>query len=389
MEGERIMLNVLMICTEKLPVPNIRGGAIQTYIDGVSSMLSEKYQLTILGRSDKSLPSLEMRDNIQYARIPGGEFIQYRDEVVQYLIDKDYDIIHIFNRPRLVLPVRQVAPHARIILSLHNDMFNLEKIHPEEAKLVIQETERIVTVSDYVGNVVRDLYPEASGKLRTIYSGVDVTQFTPCNTEEALQIREAIRAEHQLQSKKVILFVGRLSQTKGPDVLIRALPELAKRYPDIALIIVGSKWFGGNQISDYVAYVRALAERSTVPIVTTGYVGPDKTHEWYWAGDIFVCSSQWQEPLARVHFEAMASGMPIITTARGGNPEVITPYENGLIVEEPEKTMCFVEKISELLSNEELCHKMGQNNRMLAESKFFWERVANDILEVWEGVPAK
>ena len=54
-----------------------------------------------------------------------------------YLEANQFDLIHIFNRPRLVLPVRKAAPQSKITLSMHNDMFNPEKINPEEAKAAI------------------------------------------------------------------------------------------------------------------------------------------------------------------------------------------------------------------------------------------------------------
>jgi len=51
-------------------------------------------------------------------------------------------------------------------------------------------------------------------------------------------------------------------------------------------------------------------------------------------GDIFVCASQWNEPLARIHYEAMAAGLPIITTDRGGNAEIFEDNVNGIIIKD-------------------------------------------------------
>ncbi|MEX2103902.1 MAG: glycosyltransferase, partial [Bacilli bacterium] len=68
-------------------------------------------------------------------------------------------------------------------------------------------------------------------------------------------------------------------------------------------------------------------------------------------GDIFVCSSQWQEPLARVHYEAMGAGLPIITTHRGGNAEVIKTGENGIVIEDYSNPQAWAATISYLLSN--------------------------------------
>lgn len=319
-------MRILMICTEKLPVPAIRGGAIQTYISGVSPHISRKQNLTILGRSDPGLRNREIKNKIRYVRVEGEFFEVYLKGVIEYLRkNKDkFDIIHIYNRPRLVLPVRKVTSKARIFLSMHNDMFDPDKINSKEAQKVIRRVEKIVTVSKYVGRRIRTLYPSSSSKLRTIYSGVDLNRFIPYEqSKTARKVREKLQSKNKLKNKKVILFVGRISPKKGADVLVRAMWELKKRHPNAALVVVGSKWYSDQKVSDYMAYVRALASRSPVPIINTGYVPADKIHEWFWASDIFVCASQWEEPLARVHYEAMASGLPFVTTKRGGNPEIV------------------------------------------------------------------
>ncbi|BFH69707.1 spore coat protein SA [Paenibacillus dendritiformis] len=379
-------MNVLMICTEKLPVPNIRGGAIQTYIGGVAPQLGQQHRLTIVGRSDPELPDAEIVDGIRYVRVPSdGLFEQYAEGVIGFLSQQGehYDIIHIFNRPRLVLPVRSIAPASRIILSMHNDMFHPAKIHPEEGSAAVEQTERIITISNYIGQEIVRYHPHAAPKLRTIYSGVDLSLFAPwMESDYARNERNSLRAQNQLESKKVILFVGRLSRNKGPHVLVKAMSHL--KHSDAALVVVGGAWYSDNKVSDYIAYVRALADRSPLPVITTGYVQSGDIHRWFSAADVFVCTSLWDEPLARVHYEAMAAGLPFLTTARGGNPEVLL-NDNGLLITDPENPLEYAEKLNHLLSNMEASRQMGLRGRRLAEQRFVWPRVAQEILEVWNG----
>ncbi|MGG0175984.1 glycosyltransferase family 4 protein [Gottfriedia acidiceleris] len=377
-------MKILMVCTENLPVPPVLGGAIQTYIAGSLPYLSKVHNITILGVNDPSLPDEETIDGVHYVRVPGKVLELYREGVVRYIEGNQFDLIHIFNRPRLVLPIRKVAPEAKITLSMHNDMFNIGKIDVDEANLVVEEVSRIVTVSDYVGNVIRELYPQSANKISTIYSGVDSDRFLPGNDSRIINTRDTLRREFGLENKTVILFAGRLSENKGVDRLVRALPTLSKSFNNLALVIVGSNWFSQNHVTDYVAYIRAISKRQDVPIITTGFVSPFEIQNWFAVADLFVCTSLWQEPLARVHYEAMAAGLPIVTTARGGNPEVIIPGENGLIVENPEDPNEFATKITEILSNKTLMKNMGRKGRELAVSKYLWNRVADDILSVWQ-----
>ncbi len=377
-------MRVLLIVTEKLPVPPIRGGAIQTYIEGVTPLLAKQHELTILGIQDPDLPVKEGRSGVRYVRIPGKVYDLYEQGVVEFLRTekKSFDLIHIFNRPRMVNAVRQVAQNSRIVLSMHNDMFVPEKITPDEAKKAIKSVERIVTVSNYVGQRIVADYPRAGKKLRTIYSGVDVDRYSP-RIQEADSVRRELRKTFGLGNREVVLFVGRLSPKKGADILLRSMWHVAKSHRNTALVLVGSKWYSDDEISDYVAYVRALAARCPIPVVTTGFVAPNEVHKWFWLGDLFVCPSQWEEPLARVHYEAMAARLPIVTTARGGNPEIIVPGTNGVVVEQPEDPKALANQIGRLLSDSELRQTMGRNGRRLAKQHYKWDRVAREILDVW------
>lgn len=373
-----------MICTEKLPVPPVLGGAIQTYLSGILPYLTKHHNITVLGTNDPSLPDEEMIDGVRYVRIPGKIFELYKEGVMSYLSSNEYDLIHIFNRPKLILPVRQRAPQAKITLSMHNDMFFPEKINPEEARMALQETSRVVTVSDYIGNVIKDLFPEAAHKIQTVYSGVDIDRFLPKNNSSMSKIRNQIRKQHGLENKTVLLFAGRLSRNKGVDKLIRAIPALSKRFDNLALVIMGGNWFSENRVTDYVAYIRALAKRLSIPVITTGFIAADQIQNWFSAADVFVCTSVWQEPLARVHYEAMASGLPIVTTARGGNAEVIIPRENGVVIDNPEDPNEFVEKITEVLRDQSLMNRMSEKGRELAITRYTWDRVASDVLNAWQ-----
>ncbi|MFD0590396.1 glycosyltransferase family 4 protein [Paenibacillus sp. GCM10027627] len=377
-------MNILMICTEKLPVPNIRGGAIQTYIGGVSGLLRERHKITIIGRSDPELSNDETVNGIRYLRFESSGVLDiYMGNVIPYLESngEQYDLIHIFNRPRMVLPVAAVKPDARIVLSMHNDMFNPLKLSREEGDAVVERVDTIVTISNYIGAAICKDYPQAESKIRTIYSGVDLAKFAPWKqSQAALRDRESIRSQHGLGNKKIILFVGRLSRNKGPHVLVRAMSQV--KHSDAVLVVVGAAWYSDDRVSDYIAYLRALAEKSPIQVVTTGYVQASEVHKWFCAADVFVCTSIWEEPLARVHYEAMAAGLPLITTARGGNPEVIR-NNNGVVIQNPEDPAEYASHLNSMLANVGNAREMGLHGRQLVEQNFTWNHVAGQILEVW------
>lgn len=89
------------------------------------------------------------------------------------------------------------------------------------------------------------------------------------------------------------------------------------------MVFVGSKWFSDNQVNHFVRHLYTVGAMYKDYVKFIQFVQPKDIPSLFTMADAFVCSSQWQEPLARVHYEAMAAGVPIITSRRGGNPEVI------------------------------------------------------------------
>jgi Glycosyltransferase len=164
--------------------------------------------------------------------------------------------------------------------------------------------------------------------------------------------------------------------------LISAMSKVIKKHPSAVLLLVGSKWYGNNEENDYVREIKVKAEKLGAAIQMTGFIPPSEVADYFLLGDIFVCASQWEEPLARVHYEAMATGLSTITTNRGGNPEVIIPGKNGIVITDYENSGAFADRIDYLLSRPNKREEMGRRGRELAELHYGWSRVAWDILSV-------
>ncbi|HZH61174.1 MAG TPA: glycosyltransferase family 4 protein [Metabacillus sp.] len=187
----------------------------------------------------------------------------------------------------------------------------------------------------------------------------------------------------------MILFIGRLSKTKGPHLLIKALEHLINKYPDIMLVIVGGKWFSDDTVDDYVQGLFDLSSKFPTHVLFTKYVPTENIPEHLVMADIFVCSSQWHEPLARVHYEAMAAGVPIITTNRGGNGEVIHHGENGLIIDDYDNPKAFADSIDYLLSNPLKRKKLGMIGKEYVKKHFQFQHVAERLQKIYLQVTKK
>ena len=378
-------MKIALICTEKLPVPPIAGGAIQLYIDNVVPYLSKQHEVTVYCIQHPGLPNEEVKDDVRYIRVEGKSRTTYLNNLKSKL-SEEYDLIHVFNRPLFLLALSEALPKTKFSLSLHNEMFYKEKISDEAGLRCIEKAEFINTVSQYIANTVIQRFPAASSKMNVVYSAVDASKYHPYWTEEGARIKEAIKLKYGLEHHRVIIYVGRLSVKKGVHVLLRAMENVMASHKNVALVIVGSKWYGKNELDDYTKSILEQSRKLSGPVIFTGFVTPSEISKYYSMGDVFVCASQWNEPLARVHYEAMAAGLPFITTNRGGNAEIAEGFGNGIVLNEYNDPTVMAENICYLLDNPDKALEMGIIGRKLAEKEFHWERVANEMLSKFQTV---
>ncbi|HEY3368255.1 MAG TPA: glycosyltransferase family 4 protein [Symbiobacteriaceae bacterium] len=377
-------MRICLICTEKLPVPPIRGGAIQQYIAAVAPRLSRAHAVTVICRSDPALPAEEMLAAVRIVRLPAGDQGVYFRNVAVWLSEQPvFQLVVLFNRPAFAVQIAGAARGARLALSMHNDMFEPDRLTRSAGQAVLDRTDRVVCISAYVRRNIERLYPTYSHKFRTVYSGVDTVRYGPvwAKLKERMLVRQRLGLK---PGDLVVLHVSRFSPRKGNRLLLDAMAQALPLCPQAKLLVVGSSRYGTNELDDYgQSFRRDAMERLNGAAVFTGFVPPADVAELYLAGDLFVVTSQWQEPLARVHYEAMAAGLPIVTTDRGGNCEVIEEGKSALVARPHDDPAAFADHIARLLEEPELRDRLGRRGRELAEERYTWDRVAGELLAIF------
>lgn len=183
---------------------------------------------------------------------------------------------------------------------------------------------RLFAVSQALArNVAQRLGIDAS-KVTVIGNGVDLERFAP------VERAEARRRLGLAPDAKVIIGVGNLIPTKGFHRVIPLLPELRRRHPGLVYLIVG----GGSSQGDQRAELEALARDCGVADVVR-FCGrqPQEALKWhYGAADVFAQATEF-EGWSNVLLEAMACGLPVVTTRVGGNAEVVTDPSLGELVD--------------------------------------------------------
>ena len=186
----------------------------------------------------------------------------------------------------------------------------------------LKRAARIFSVADALKRHAVDM-GVAANNIRVVGNGVDTQKFQPMDKLEA-------RRELGIPSDaQVLISVGGLVERKGMHRVIECLPLLKKRYPRIQYLIVG----GAGAEGDWGARLRKMvADLGLGDVVRfLGPIAPEKLKIPLSAADIFVLATR-NEGWANVFLEAMACGLPVVTTLVGGNAEVVCSAEYGRLV---------------------------------------------------------
>lgn len=181
---------------------------------------------------------------------------------------------------------------------------------------------RVFSVSDSLRRLALEL-GVAPDKTEVVGNGVDTARFQPVE-------RAAARARFALpQDASVLISVGGLVERKGMHRVIDALPALIERHPGLHYLIVGGGSAEGDMHAELVAQVKRLGLGERVHFL--GTLPPDDLKWPLSAADVFVLATR-NEGWANVFLEAMACGLPVVSTDVGGNAEVVCSEALGTIV---------------------------------------------------------
>lgn len=181
---------------------------------------------------------------------------------------------------------------------------------------------RIFTVSDSLRQLALELGADAA-KSEVVGNGVDLARFHPVDRAAA---RHALGLPLDAQ---VLISVGALVERKGMHRVIDCLPALIEHHPRLHYLIVGGASPEGDNRGELVAQVARLGLAGRVHFL--GALPPDELKTPLSAADVFVLATR-NEGWANVFLEAMACGLPVVTTDVGGNAEVVCRAELGSIV---------------------------------------------------------
>ena len=282
--------------------------------------------------------------------------------IVQIILQKKVDILHTnhginFDRSAIIAGIltrRKIFAHYR----------GLSKLGKLDVKLT-RFVEKIICISNFTKQEYINC-GVASHKCVTIYNGVDLNKF--------------IRTDFKQTGLINIGSIGRLEVWKGHHILLRAIPIIIETIKNIKFLIV----VRSNQDN----YLIKLAHELRIEKYIIFFEAIENVEEIFSKFDIFVHTSIEPEPFGRVIIEAMAMGLPVISTNIGGPKEIIKDGYDGYLLP-PDDSKILAEKIIYLIDNPEIRYQIGRNALMTAKNRFDIAKTTKNIEDLYSSVILK
>ena len=233
-----------------------------------------------------------------------------------------------------------------------------------------QKASFIIAISKQVYKETKNLYKIPDVKLILNPNGFDETVFNikPINRKDALQ-----ELELPSNSKKIVSFVGKLTDFKGVDILIRAAKIVTENIPEVIFALAGN----GQLRDDLESLVKELKLDN---VYFLGHKNQTQVATLYNLAEVSVVPSR-IEPFGLVALEAMACGTPVVATNAGGLPDFVNEKVGALVeMNNPEELASAI--IGELSKNTKLSKGVFAN-KYTAEN-YSWSKTLGKVIELYE-----
>jgi UDP-glucose:(heptosyl)LPS alpha-1,3-glucosyltransferase len=229
------------------------------------------------------------------------------------------------------------------------------------------KAKKVIAISEMVHRDMSDYYGIPADRMAVIYNGVDTVHFHPRNK----RYREGIRSRYGLSPKDLLLlFVSHNFRLKGLRYLIQALALIKRKRENVKLLVIGR---------DRAEPYRRLAKRIGCADDVL-FAGNVKDLERYYASADILVHPTFYDPCSLVVLEALASGLPVITTRHNGAGGIISEGQEGFVLDDSRDVEALAEKILSL-SQPSILKEASRAARRLGE-QHSQERCYQELLRV-------
>jgi len=385
-------MKILMLSWEY--PPRIVGGISRVVYDLAQTMAEQGNEVHVVTCWEQGTMEYEKDKNVYVHRvhpydIGTDSFITWIMQLNFSILEKavevcnkiDFDIIHahdwlvafaaktLKNSHNIPLVATIHATEHGRNHGLHNDM---QRYISSVEWLLAYESWKVICNSQYMKNEVRYVFQLPEDKLAIINNGVEVNKF------KGIEKDYNFRRNYAYDNEKILLFVGRLVQEKGVQVLIDAVPKIMEHYNDVKIVITGK----GPQM-DYLkhkAYEMGIAHK----IYFTGYLSDEDLKKLYKCADVAVFPSLY-EPFGIVALEGMVANIPVVVTETCGLGEIVEHGIDGMKAYTGNANS-LADCIVEILYNPGLADKIKANALKKVQALYNWDKISKETLQVYKEV---
>ena len=245
-------------------------------------------------------------------------------------------------------------------------------------KRIYQKASKIISISKHTASLIQKQFQIPAQKISVIPFPVDTEKFKP--NENSKRAKSPLTPPLEKGGRgDFILMVGRATDLrKNVKLLLRSFSIIKRRFPELKLIIIGDKPEDGR----LEKFCAQLGIEDCVSLL--GHITTKDMIKYYTQAKLFVLPSL-QEGLGIVVLESMACGTPVVSTKCGGPEEIITPGENGYLVEN-NNAEALANGVCKLLADEALRRKMGEKAREHILKHYSLEQIKPKFMEVYKEV---
>ncbi|VVB50995.1 Trehalose synthase [uncultured archaeon] len=251
--------------------------------------------------------------------------------------------------------MKPFEPRSGVVLAIERRNFTARKF------------KKAIANSHNVKDDLMKYYRVPEEDIRVIYSGVDTQEFNPAKKAGRDKIREEIGIRPE---DKVAVFSGWEFKRKGLMQIVKAMPEMK----GVSVLVLGK-----DDPEPYRAEARKLGVANK--LFFTGFV--DNISDYYAAADLMVFPTAY-EPFGLVIIEAMATGLPVVTSRSAGAAEIIEDGKDGILIDDPHSSREIAEKVNYIIDND-LFDSIGAKACVKA-NVCSWDNIARQTMDVYKEI---
>ena len=361
----------IILLVDLFPPKWLAGTEIASY--NIAKYLAKKgHEVHVITFLDENFPKKETIDRFCIHRTPVKKIrfigiIFYWFHIFLEIKRINPNIVHVQSistaLPGLFSMIFLKKPY--VIWGQGSDVYIPDKFTKFISKIVLKNASIVIALSEDMKRKMNNICKRED--IAILPNGIELDKFKDLSLQK----------QKNDNTKKTIIFVGTLRPVKGVEYLIKAMNIIHEKLPDTDLLIVGD----GPDREKMETLVQELNLQDCIHFA--GKVSNEEIPVYMARADVFALPSL-SEGFGIVNIEAMASGLPIVTTNVGGLPEIVINGENGFLVE-PKNPEALAEKILFILSDNDLKARISMNNQMKAEI-YSWDIVVKNLISIYESL---